>query len=262
MPHNTFTHALVRVPTLNMGEGITTQQLGIPDFELVLTQHAAYCEALRWCGLKVTILTGDEAYPDGCFVEDAAVIYGDLVVITQPGAASRRGETVAIQQFFHDCPLVVLQNDEYLDGGDVLFCADRVLIGLSERTNWQGATRLKNALQEYRASLRVDFVPVEGVLHLKTGITELAPGVIIRSPDFATDYSFDFADVYVVPQAEKHGGHVLPINDAVLIHAGNPRVRELANRYYLRVIEIPMSEFEKMDGGVTCLSLRYSFSGA
>lgn len=262
MPHNTFTHALVRVPTPNMGEGITTQQLGAPNFELALTQHAAYCEALRWCGLKVTLLSGDEAYPDGCFVEDAAVIYGDLVVITQPGARSRRGETVAIQQAFSHQPVVQMQGDEFLDGGDVLFCADRVLIGLSQRTNWQGATLLKNVLQDYDASLRVDFVNVGGVLHLKTGITELAPGVIIQSPAFETDYVFDFADVYVVPDAEKHGGHVLPINDAVLLHAGSPRVRDLAHRYYLRVIEIPLSEFEKMDGGVTCLSLRYAFSGA
>lgn len=262
MPYNTFTHALVRVPTVNMGDGMTTQQLGVPDFDLVLTQHAAYCEALRWCGLKVATLSGDEAYPDACFVEDTAVIYHDLVVITQPGARSRRGETTAIQQAFKHRPLVQLHGDEYLEGGDVLFCADRVLIGLSERTNRQGATRLKNALQDYDAALQVDFVPVGGVLHLKTGITELAPGVIIQSPDFVTDYTFDFADVYVIPAAEKNGGHVLPINDAVLIHAGNPRVRDLAHRYYLRVLEIPMSEFEKMDGGVTCLSLRYAFSGA
>lgn len=260
MPHNTFTHALIRVPTANMGDGVTTQQLGAPDFDLALTQHAAYCEALRWCGLKITTLPGDATYPDGCFVEDAAVIFEDLVVITQPGDLSRRGETIAIQQAFSDRPLVQLQGEELLDGGDVLFCADRILIGLSERTNRQGAQRLKNALQDYDASLRVDFVPVGGVLHLKSGITELVPGVIIRTPEFVTDYVIDFAEVFMTPENEKLGGHVLPINDAVLLHAGNPTVQELAHRHYQRVIEVPLSEYEKMDGGITCLSLRYAFS--
>lgn len=258
MPHNTFTHALARVPTLNMGDGLTTQDLGEPDVALAIEQHAAYCGALRECGLDVTILAGDAAYPDACFVEDTAVIYGDLVVITQPGAPSRQGETEAIQKVFGNRTVMRLTGDEYLEGGDVLVCADRILIGLSGRTNQGGAERLRGWLQEYQTDLKVDFVPVAGVLHLKTGLTELAPGVLLKSPDFETDYPFDFAETHTLSDSEKYAANVLPINGSLLVHAGYSSVLKLAERYCNRVLPIQMSEFEKMDGSLTCLSLRYS----
>lgn len=256
--HNRFTHALTRTPTDNLSAGLTSQLLGAPDMAVAYQQHAAYEDALRSCGLTVTQLPGDSRHPDGCFVEDAAVIYGDLVVISQPGAQSRRGETDAIAAAFSGHPQVRLSGDAYLDGGDVLFCADRVLIGLSERTNRAGAVALRNALRDYDSTIRVDFIPVSGVLHLKTGVTELAPGVLLFSPRMQADGDFSFAECHTLPEREWHGANLIPINESVLVMEGYPTVANLAAKHVRDVKILAMSEFEKMDGSLTCLSLRYS----
>jgi len=258
MIHNGFTHALTRYPAANMGDGLTTQTLGTPDWKLAIQQYENYLDALRDCGLSVTALPADSAYPDGHFVEDAAVIYGDLTVITQPGTAIRSTEVESVAQALSHREQVCITGEGHLEGGDVLFCADRVLIGLSERTNLEGAKQLRAALQSYDASLKVDFVPVHGVLHLKTGITELTPGVLLRSPRMTTDYNFDFAEMHVLPIEEAHGANVLPINSGVMVMKGYPTVLDLAQRYYTHILEMPMSEFHKMDGSLTCLSLRYT----
>jgi dimethylargininase len=255
--HNSFNRALMRTPAPNFGDGLTTQQLGAPDYALALQQYRDYADTLRACGLDVTVLPADTAYPDGHFVEDVAVIYRDLAVITRPGAPSRQGEVSAIAEHLSSKHRVYLDDDATLEGGDVLFCADRLLVGLSKRTNRAGADRLRMALQEAEPGLRVDFVPFSGVLHLKTGLTELAPGVLVRSPEITTDYAFDFAETYLLPAVESYAADVLPVNDAVLIPTGHPVVADLASRYYTKVYTLEMSEFQKMDGGLTCLSLRY-----
>jgi dimethylargininase len=255
--HNSFNCALIRTPAPNFGDGLTTQQLGAPDYALALHQHELYADTLRTCGLDVTVLPADPNYPDGHFVEDVAVIYRDLAVITRPGAPSRQGEVSAIAEQLSSKRRVYIDGEACLEGGDVLFCADRVLVGLSERTDRAGAETLKRALQETESGLRVDFVPFSGVLHLKSGLTELAPGVLVRSPEIATDYAFDFAETYLLPLAESYAADVLPVNDAVLIPAGHPVIGDLASRYYTNVYALEMSEFQKMDGGLTCLSLRY-----
>jgi dimethylargininase len=256
--HNIFNRALMRSPAPNLGDGLTTQQLGAPDYAMALQQYAAYTDTLRACGLDVTVLPADSNYPDGHFVEDVAVIYRDLAVIARPGAPSRQGEVSAIAEHLSSKQRVYIEGDACLEGGDVLFCADRVLVGISKRTNHAGAEALKRALQETEPGLQVDFVPFSGVLHLKTGLTELAPGVLVRSPEIITDYSFDFAETHLLPAVESYAADVLPVNDAVLIPAGHPVIADLASRHYTNVYALEMSEFQKMDGGLTCLSLRYS----
>jgi len=121
-----------------------------------------------------------------------------------------------------------------------------------------GAEQLREALQDYDRHLKVDLVPFEGMLHLKSGLTELAPGVLVRSPELLTDYDFTFAEIYRVPLSESYATNVLPINDAILISDGYPTVSDLAARYYNQVYALEMAEFQKMDGSLTCLSLRYS----
>lgn len=255
--HRTFTHALVRPPAENMGDGLTTQSLGAPDFAIVKQQYARYLSALRDCGLSLTQIEPDENFPDGQFVEDTAILYRDLAIIAQPGAASRRGEPASLIPHLPHKTKIHISGDAFLDGGDVLFCADRVLIGLSMRTNQAGAEQLRAALIHYDSKLKVEFVPFSGVLHLKTGVTELTPGVLLRSPEFTSDYVFDFAETIVLSHAESYAANVLPVNGAILIPAGYPAVSALASRYYTHICETPMSEFQKMDGGLTCLSLLY-----
>lgn len=254
-----FTRALVRQIANTAADGITSStHLGAPDLMQMMEQHLAYIDVLQQCGLEISLLPADERYPDGHFVEDPAVISRDMVFISRPGAKARQGEETAISDALAHLNRVYLQGDEAtLEGGDVLFCADRVLIGLSQRTNEAGASQLKAALQSVQADLRVDFVPIDGVLHLKTGVTELAPNVLLKSPYLKTDYDFSFAEVTVLPEAEAYAADVLPINDQLLIPADFPTVLQLAEQHYDNIFELEMSEFEKMDGGLTCLSLRY-----
>ncbi len=254
-----FTRALTRQPAVTAAQGITTStHLGIPDLTKMAQQYTAYLDALRECGLDVIILPPDERFPDGHFVEDPVVIFRELAFVSRPGAVARRGEEAALAVNLSHLHRVYLTGDEAtLDGGDVLFCADRVLIGLSERTNTAGAQQLAAALRTVQPDLQVEMVAFSGVLHLKTGVTELAPGVLVRSPHMHTDHDFSFAQTVTLPPREAYAADVLPVNDALLIPAGFATVAALASKHYTRVIALEMSEFEKMDGGLTCLSLRY-----
>lgn len=257
-----FTHALTRTPSTHMADGLTTQELGVPDVARAMQQYARYLDTLRACGLQITTLPADDAFPDGHYVEDAAIIYCDLVVITQPGAPARQGEPAAVERALRDLcsdkQFACIVGDGRLDGGDVLVCADRVLVGLSERTNRDGAEQLRTALQDYDAKLKVDLVEFSGVLHLKSGVTELVPGVLLHTPQMQTAYRFNFAEVIELPPEEGYAADVLPINDAVLIAAGFPTVQGEAEKYYSRVFALDTSEFQKMDGGLTCMSLLYA----
>lgn len=258
LPH--LSRALLRYPAATAGDGLTTQTDEAPvDVPRMQSQYQAYCETLRTCGLDLTILPAQAAFPDGHYVEDVAVLYRDTAIIAQPAHPSRAGEPPLIATHLSHLTQVTLTGDATLEGGDVLFCADRVLIGLTQRTNQAGAEQLRAALHSIQPDLRVDLVPVSGVLHLKTGITELAPGVLLRHAAFGTPYDLSFARVIDLPEAESYAADVLPVNDYVLIPAGYPTVLAAAQDCYPddRIITLEMSEFRKMDGGLTCLSLRY-----
>ncbi len=253
-----ITRILARRPAHSLADGLTTQtHLGAPDVALTLRQYDAYLNALRSCGLEVTVLPLDERFPDGHFVEDAAVIFRDMAFICRSGAPSRAAEGEAIAEHLRHLHQVTVQgDDELVDGGDVLFCADRVLIGLSARTNRAGAERLRSALRDVQANLRVDIVPFSGVLHLKSGLNQLAPGILVRASAIQLDYDASFAEVVTLPPEETYAANLLPVNDTLLIAAGFPAVRALAEKHCARIIALETSEFEKMDGGLSCLSLR------
>lgn len=255
----TFSRALTRQPAPSAADGITTSaHLGPPDLDLMLRQHAAYCDALAACGLHVETLPPDPAYPDGHFVEDTAVIYRELLFVCRAGATARQGEEVAVTAALPHAWQVSLSGEQAtLEGGDVLVCHDRVLIGLSRRTNRTGAEQLRAAIHAAYADVRVELIPVGGVLHLKTGLTELAPGVLLRAAAFHTEADLRFAEVITLPPAESHAANVLPINDALLIASRAPRVAAIAQAWGVVVQVVDISEFEKMDGGLTCLSLRW-----
>jgi dimethylargininase len=253
-----YTHALVRRPARSLGKGITTQTLGEPDIDLALAQHEAYTAALRQLGLEVTVLDADEAYPDSCFVEDPAIIHKGVAISTRPGARSRKGEVRSVREALTaHLPVVELGGGEdvRLDGGDVLFCDKQVLVGQSKRTNHMGLKRLTARLREIDPELTVTGVPISGVLHLKTGMTALRRNLLLRDPACHTDARFGFARTFVLPRQQGYAANVLPINESVIIAKNYPLVATLAREHYEQVIEIDMSEFQKMDGSLTCLSL-------
>ena len=260
MPHllPRFTRALARRPAANFANGITeSAHLGAPDYAKAMRQYDAYLETLEHCGLRVTTLPADDRYPDGHFVEDPFVIYRGLAFQCRSGAASRRDEGESLKAHLSDLHMVEAPDHARIDGGDVLFCTDRVLVGISGRTNRAGWRALRAALRTVQPDIRVDAVAMKGMLHLKSGLTELAPGVLIHCPLLQLDYDLAWARVIELPPEEAHAADVMPVNDALVIAAGCPLALAAARQVCSHVIALDMSEFVKMDGGLTCLSLRY-----
>lgn len=253
-----FTRALMRRPAANFAEGITASaHLGAPDFALAMRQYEAYAQALRDCGLQVAIVAADERFPDGHFVEDPFVIFRELAFHCRSGEPRRRAEGESLKPHLAGLQIVEPPPQARIDGGDVLFCADRVLVGISRRTNVAGYEALRAALRSAQPDIRVDPVPFSGVLHLKSGLTELAPNVLIRDPAFETATDLAWAEAVDLPAEEGFAADVMPVNDTVFIAANCPRAHEAAARHCQRVQTLDLSEFVKMDGGLTCLSLRY-----
>jgi dimethylargininase len=251
-----FTRAIVRPPCANLAQGISAAHEGPPSLSLALEQHGRYCEALKACGLQVTGLEPDPRYPDGTFVEDTAVITERGAILARPGAPSRTGEVAGIEavlrQFFSDLAQIVAPGT--LDGGDICQVDEHFLIGLSARTNQQGAEQLAAQLRRwnYTASI-LDIRSSAGLLHLKTGIAYLGDGVGLVLDGVAAP----FRDAVLVAAEEAYAANCVRINDAVLLAAGYPRVTHSLDRRGYKLLLLQMSEFRKMDGGLSCLSLRF-----
>jgi dimethylargininase len=251
-----FTRAIVRVPGSDAGDGLTTAGLGRPEMSRLLTQHAAYVEALHSLGLEVSVLPASPGYPDAYFVEDTAVVTPEVAVITRPGALSRRGEVLAIEPALavHK-PVIRIEPPGMLDGGDVLFAGGRFFIGLTDRTNESGAGQLGRIVAAYGHPWTA--VPVASGLHLKSSVNTLGGINLAVTPDFSSREEFRGYDLVVLDPGEEYAANVLWINGTLLIPAGFPRARKKYERLGLPILEIETSEMRKMDGGLTCLSLRY-----
>ena len=168
----TFTHAIARQPAANAGEGLTSAGRGAPDPERMLAQHRDYVRILESLGLQITVLDGDENFPDGCFVEDSAVVTREVAIITRSGAPSRRGEEAAIEPLLAaHRPIARIAAPGTVDGGDVLMMGERVLIGLSARTNEEGARQLTDILEA--GGMRCITLAAGGGLHLKSSVNGL-----------------------------------------------------------------------------------------
>jgi dimethylargininase len=254
-----FTRAILRRPGRTFAAGLTSGA-GSPDLAVALAQHAAYEAALAALGLTLTVLRADERYPDGTFVEDTAILTAKGAVVTRPGAATRRGETESMAEvlggFYRD--LRRIEAPGSVDGGDVCQCDDHFLIGVSERTNEVGATQLAGFLGEfgYRATL-IDIRPSKTLLHLKTGLTWLGDGRLVVAGDIPECPALAAYERVVVDPAESYAANCIRVNDRVLVAAGFPRFAAALARLGLDPLPLEMGEFRKMDGGLSCLSLRF-----
>lgn len=251
-----FKRAIVRRPGRDFAEGITTSGLGAPDHDTALRQHAAYARALQELGLEVVALDALEGFPDACFVEDAAVVLGDVAVVTCPGAESRRAEADAMAPVLEEYrDLVRIESPGTLDGGDVMLAGRRAFIGLSGRTNESGAAQLGAVLE--RAGFEWTAVPVPRGLHLKSSVNFLEQDTLLLTPAFADAEAFAGYRRIVTASGEEYAANTLWINGTLLTPAGFPRVRESLNALGVPVVELDVSEYRKMDGGLSCLSLRF-----
>ena len=249
-----YTRAIVRRPGRNFANGITTSNLGQPDFNRALEQHAAYCEALIKCGVELTVLDADERYPDGCFVEDTAVVNSGVKVISRPGAATRRGEEEEIARVLAGTgPTESIKAPGTMEGGDVLRAENHYYIGISERTNTEGARQLSAILAKY--GFTTSLIRVEAGLHLKSDIAYLGNGNYISTPVFSK--IAHPANTIVLDPDEYYSANCLRVNDYLLIAKGFPKSKRKILELGYNIIELDMSEFRKMDGGLTCLSLLF-----
>ena len=262
-----FRRAIVRPPAANFADGLTTVDLGRPDVAKALDQHAAYCAALERCGLLMTHLSPDPRYPDSTFVEDTAILTSRGAVLTRPGAPERAGEAAAIEPalrcFFPD--LARIEPPGTLDGGDICEAGDHFFIGVSRRTNEEGARQLARHLARWGyTSSEVDVRETPDILHLKSGIASLKSGLaaleggrLVVMEALAEHPAFRGYELVVVAPEETYAANCVLVNDTLLIAAGFPDFESEARRLPLDVIALDMSEFQKMDGGLSCLSLRF-----
>jgi dimethylargininase len=251
-----FTHAITRKPCENFADGLTTTVSSQPaDYELMLEQHEAYCAALSAAGLEVIVLEPQPDYPDAHFVEDTAVVTPELAVITIPGADARRGEEESIIPTLAEFRKIErLQPPGTLDGGDVLQVDRHFFIGLSERTNDSGAKQLGRILQDCGYTWTT--VPVGAGLHFKSSVNYVGRNTLLVTPDFSDNRQFDGFDKIVLDEAESYVANTLLVNEHLLIPAGYPAARSRLETLGLAMIELEVSEVRKMDGGLTCMSLR------
>jgi dimethylargininase len=249
-----YTKAIVRRPGRNFAEGITTSNLGKPDFEKALEQHSAYCDALAGCGLELIVLEADERYPDGCFVEDTAIVTSEVAVIARPGAASRRGEEAEISKTLsHFRKIETIKFPGTMDGGDILRVEKHFFIGISGRTNSNGARQLSAILSKY--GYTASETEVGSGLHLKSGIAYLGKGNFISTEGFSK--MAGSSGIITLDQEESYSANCLRVNDFLLIPKGFAKSKKKIVELGHIIIELDMSEFRKMDGGLTCLSLLF-----
>lgn len=254
-----FARAITRPPSASYADGLTTAGLGTPDLALAQAQHAAYCAVLAQLGLGITALPPDDAYPDSTFVEDTAVVTAHGAILARPGAPSRAGEVAAMQPVLEAIygAVASIHAPGTLDGGDICQAGDHFLIGVSDRTNAEGARQLTAWLERlgYTAET-IDIRAHPTLLHLKSGIAWLGGDAMVTTEALADHPAMRRFRLLTVPDAESYGANCVAINGAVLMATGFPALAERVAALGYRVIEVEMSEFRKMDGGLSCLSIR------
>lgn len=216
-----------------------------------LTQHAAYCEALRACGCDVVSLPPEADLPDACFVEDTALVVDDVAVMTRPGASSRAPEVASVRPFLSARLRCLDMTRGHLDGGDVLVVGRTAFVGLSARTDRDGAACLAELLAE--VGVEVKTIPIAGLLHLKTGATAIGDRRVLARRDAFPPGTFSGIDV--VETDEPYGSTVLAIGGKAIVSTAAPRTARRLEVEGLRVLPVDVTEFHAGDAGVTCLSI-------
>jgi dimethylargininase len=255
-----FKYAIARIPGSNFADGLTTVDLGVPAYDHVLAQHFSYCDALRTCGLSVTTLQADLRHPDSTFVEDTAILTPRGAILTRPGAATRAGEVAAIHptiNCFYPSTRSI-QAPGTVDGGDICEAEHHFFIGLSHRTNEEGARQLAAHLNNlgYMSST-IDVRGMKTILHLKSGLSYIGENTLVVMEEMAEIATFRKFDQIRVSPDETYAANCVRVNERVLTASGFPRFTADLEAHGFDPLVLEMSEFRKMDGGLSCLSLRF-----
>lgn len=258
-PSFEFTHALCRSPARSVTDGLRALDQGDPDPMVFTAEHAAYVSALRDAGCEVAVLDADEAYPDSVFIEDPALVLNGVAIVLRPGAATRLGEAAALRPALaaHMRDVIDLETDGFVDGGDILCTDDRVLLGLSARTTRQGAEDLAPIVEGLGYRLDILQTPPE-ILHFKTESSLLDHETVLATPGLAASGAFEEMRVIETAPGEEAAANAIRVNDRVFLSAGYPETADRLGAAGYRVVELNTSQAALVDGGLSCMSLRYS----
>ncbi len=252
-----FTAALIKTPCKNMINGISSANLGKPDYNLAMKQHVNYITALKSCGLAVKILDPDENFPDSTFIEDTCLITPKCSILMNPGADTRKDETISMLKVIKNLgkPVEKILLPGTLDAGDIMMVGDHYYVGLSDRTNLEGTNQLNKILKKY--NLDSSTIKFDTVLHLKTGISYLENNNLLACGEFLTKSEFQHFNILEVPPDEIYAANSVWINDKVIVPKGFKKTKQVIADAGYQIIETDVSEFQKLDGGLSCLSLRF-----
>lgn len=252
-----FTRAIARLPGPDFDRGITSSNLGKPDYGLMIRQHADYLRTLRELGITVTLLDPLPDHPDAYFVEDTAVVAPEFAVIANPGAEARKGEEESIARVLAGFrgSLVRIRPPGTLDGGDVLQADTHFFIGLSGRTNPQGAQQLGGVLEGHGYTFTT--VAVEAGLHLKSSVSCIGEATLLIANPFAGHEAFRKFPKIVLDEGDGYAANSLWVNGTLIMPKGFPGARKKLESAGFDPVELDMSEARKMDGGLSCMSIRF-----
>lgn len=227
------------------------------DVEKARAQHAEYERTLERLGCKVTRLPADASIPDSVFIEDIAIVFDEIAVVTRPGAASRRPEVAAVAKKLSQLrPIVQIVAPGTLDGGDVLVVGRSVFVGRTLRTNDAGIGQLRAAIASYGYAV----VPatVRGCLHLKSAITALDDQTVLANRQWIAEEEFNRFEFLDVDTSESTGANIVRVGRNLLYASTFPRTLERLERRGYAVTTVDVSEIAKAEGALTCCSLIFT----
>lgn len=254
-----FTHAITRRPPFSAVHGLRAEDVGNPDIDVLLRHHDAYVLALRQAGVEVSVLDALEEFPDSLFVEDTALCLQEGAVVLRPGAPTRFGESMAMAPHLGDVYSEVRQltGPGFIEGGDILTTETEILVGRSDRTNAEGIAELRDAVADWGYTVREVETP-PGVLHFKSDCSLLDGSTILSTPRLSASGCFVGYSVVDVAEGEEPAANSIRVNDVVFMPVGFPLTTERVRNAGFVVIELDNSECQKIDGGLSCLSLRFT----
>lgn len=256
-----FNRALVRRPGRSVVDGLRAVDRGAPDYDDVCSEHDAYVAALTAAGVEVDVLPPLEDFPDAVFVEDPAIVLPTGAILLRSKAPTRAGEAQALRAELEGrFARVVTLERGHADGGDVLVTPDAVVIGLSSRTDTEGAEALAARLSEFGLDSRIVRTP-DDVLHLKSDCALLDDHTVLATTRLAASDVFTGLDVIEVVPGEETAANALRVNDVLFVAAQYARTRERLQAHGYRVVPLPTSAIERLDAGLSCLSLRWRDDG-
>lgn len=245
-------HAIVRPPGAKFKGCLSSHPLHHTlNMELALEQHKTYCQTLADIGLDLIELEPDNLYPDACFVEDTVVVHKDRAIIARMAKESRRGESQKVEEVLSEFKQVksVIEPGT-LEGGDVIHLPDSLICGITKRSNHEGALQMEKWLK-----IPVHCIEDLSIMHIKSHLTYLGRNTVLANQRYVGNQYLEPYTKIVLPSEESHSANTVAQNDVVIMSIRHKKTAELVKAAGFDVIHLDMSEFEKCDGALTCLSV-------